>query len=332
MPNATPPAPPRNHDDDDDLFDLSRLVSTALPPPMDPDLPEDMVIPGAPPPREPLDSVRVAALPKKRPWTKRALSAGAAFAVGALVALGVAKTDANDETVATIAAPTAIAPESTPRPAAAPTIAVIHDEAPVHIAVAEESEAPTAEPTRVGDDEAREETAAPPVAEEATADPAEEAAIEEAPAEEAQPIEEAQPAAEEPAPFDSRQASMGQLLDHAVADLDQLSLPTHDPEAAPAPEAPAAEEPAAPTGPGRDDVQRVMESLRPAIAECAAGGHGLTYLQLNVTPAGRALAPRVSGPFAGSPEGSCMARAARTATFPAFDGDEAVTLRYPYRL
>ncbi len=75
-----------------------------------------------------------------------------------------------------------------------------------------------------------------------------------------------------------------------------------------------------------------MEGLHGAVLECAEGGaHGLTHIQVTITPEGRTRGVRVTGASAGSPQGSCMARVARTARFPAFEG-EAVTLRYPYRL
>jgi hypothetical protein len=158
---------------------------------------------------------------------------------------------------------------------------------------------------------------------------AEEADVEEATV--AEPEEAADAAPAEAPPVDTENASMGDLLDHAVAHLDELALPTHGERAEPEPE-PAVEEAPAPAGPSRQDVRSVMEGLRPALLECAANGHGLTHVQLTVTPNGRTRAIRVSGAFAGSPEGSCMARAARTAEFPPYEGDEAVTLRYPYRL
>jgi hypothetical protein len=149
----------------------------------------------------------------------------------------------------------------------------------------------------------------------------------------AEPTEVIEPEVTTPAPhpaIDTATASMDELLEHAVAHVAPLELPTRD-DREPAQPEPTVEESAAPMGPDRAEVQRVMDALRPALEECAAGGHGLTQVRLTVTPSGRARAVRISGPFAGSPEGSCMARTARSARFAEHESDDDVTVRYPYR-
>ncbi len=99
-------------------------------------------------------------------------------------------------------------------------------------------------------------------------------------------------------------------------------------EAASAPEAAPEDLRAAPS---REEVQRALDAVRPGVAECAAGAPGLVTVEVTVGSSGRVRSALVHGVFAGTPEGSCMARAVRRARFPRFT-DESVTIRYPYRL
>ena len=71
-----------------------------------------------------------------------------------------------------------------------------------------------------------------------------------------------------------------------------------------------------------------MEEVRGAVAECTNGLHGTAQLAITVHHSGRVQSVRVAGAFAG-PEGSCMARAARTAQFPRFSEDR-FSVTYPY--
>lgn len=106
---------------------------------------------------------------------------------------------------------------------------------------------------------------------------------------------------------------------------------------APGPSVPAeASEPEAspeelPEHPSREAVQHTMTALLPAIRECAAGQSGALQVEVTVGSSGRVRNALVTGAFAGTPEGSCMARTVRGARFPRF-GQESFTVRYPFRL
>jgi hypothetical protein len=81
----------------------------------------------------------------------------------------------------------------------------------------------------------------------------------------------------------------------------------------------------------REDVRRGMEQVRPQLAACAGGRHGSLEAQVTISGAGRVNYSVISGNFVGTPEGSCMARALRTATFPPFAGTRFKVL-YPFVL
>ncbi|MCS6797453.1 MAG: hypothetical protein NZ898_02790 [Myxococcota bacterium] len=86
-----------------------------------------------------------------------------------------------------------------------------------------------------------------------------------------------------------------------------------------------------PEVPDRQHVRDAAESVRSAIAACASGRGGLVEIRFVIGSSGRVRTATVLGSFAGSPEGSCMARAAREARFPAFSA-ESFTVSYPYAL
>jgi hypothetical protein len=86
-----------------------------------------------------------------------------------------------------------------------------------------------------------------------------------------------------------------------------------------------------PEQPSREQAQEAMEGIRGAMVECAAGLHGRAELDITVHPSGRVMRAVTGGTFAGTAEGSCMARAARRARFPRFSG-APFSLRYPYTL
>jgi hypothetical protein len=314
-----PPAPPAVAEDEGQPWDLSRLVASAAPPPA----PREETAPDWPSPRQsyPLGEITPATPRRRARRAPRGVQALVAFSIGALVALVGSVRGADAPTAAAPLDPER-GPESAPTaPAAAPATS-----APATLSVASVVESPL-----------RVDAPAEPVervaAQRTRVARSREAVEDETTIAEAEPTEtiEAEVAAPPARPtIDTASASMNELLDHAVAHVEPLELPTHEDREAPQPE-PSAEEAEAPIGPDRDEVQRVMEELRPALQQCAAGGHGTTQVQLKVTPSGRARAIRINGPFAGSPEGSCMARAARTARFAGHEGDEDVTVRYPYR-
>jgi hypothetical protein len=73
-----------------------------------------------------------------------------------------------------------------------------------------------------------------------------------------------------------------------------------------------------------------MASVTPAVAACGPD-HGVATVQITVAHTGRVANAVVSGPLAGTPTGSCVARAVRTARFPEFSR-ETFALTYPFRI
>jgi predicted Zn finger-like uncharacterized protein len=87
-----------------------------------------------------------------------------------------------------------------------------------------------------------------------------------------------------------------------------------------------------PETPGRADVVSAMQGVTPAVQACGNGEHGTATVALTVTGStGRVTGANVTGQFAGTPIGSCIARAVRGATFPHFSRP-TFTVNYPFRL
>jgi hypothetical protein len=75
-----------------------------------------------------------------------------------------------------------------------------------------------------------------------------------------------------------------------------------------------------------------MQGVTPAVQACGNGEHGTATVALTVTGStGRVTGANVTGQFAGTPIGSCIARAVRGATFPHFSRP-TFTVNYPFRL
>lgn len=70
--------------------------------------------------------------------------------------------------------------------------------------------------------------------------------------------------------------------------------------------------------PTRAEVLAALEPLRPAVARCVQGQHGIAQLDITVINTGAVTHAVVAGDFAGTPEGSCIALAARDAKFAPF--------------
>ena len=174
------------------------------------------------------------------------------------------------------------------------------------------------------------------------------APVAEAPAEPVQPVPSAvpepillpPPAKEDPANA-ARKLPRGTRVERrALASEPRSELlvsareaPAPVPEAAPEPaapsEAPAA--PALPAQPSREDVSAALNAVVPALQKCVGDRHDTADVTLTVRPAGFVSYAVVSGPYAGSAEGSCIARAVKAAKFPAFS-DSSVRINYPFQL
>jgi len=85
------------------------------------------------------------------------------------------------------------------------------------------------------------------------------------------------------------------------------------------------------TTPSRDDLTRVLRGLADDVAACGNGEHGLATVRFVINGTGRVRSADVSGSFAGTPVGSCIARVARRARFPTFAAS-TFTVSFPYRL
>jgi hypothetical protein len=92
---------------------------------------------------------------------------------------------------------------------------------------------------------------------------------------------------------------------------------------------------AAPSGlpplPSREQIQTGIEGLRAALQGCAGNAHGTSTARLTILGTGRVASATIEGAFAGTAQGSCMARALRTASFPRF-ASENLQVTYPFRL
>jgi hypothetical protein len=103
--------------------------------------------------------------------------------------------------------------------------------------------------------------------------------------------------------------------------------PTHAATPEPSPPPPSD----LPDTPDRDTIQAVLAGRTDAVRECAAGQHGLADVDVVIASTGRITTATVNGPFAGTPVGSCIARAVRGARFPAF-AQPRFEVTYPYHL
>jgi hypothetical protein len=86
-----------------------------------------------------------------------------------------------------------------------------------------------------------------------------------------------------------------------------------------------------PAQPGRGEVLSSLQAVEPAVRACAVERHGVATVRIVVAPSGRVTVATVLGEFAGTPTGSCVARAVRGARFPPFSG-ERFEITYPFQL
>ena len=80
-----------------------------------------------------------------------------------------------------------------------------------------------------------------------------------------------------------------------------------------------------------DDFKTGMDHVSGAAQACYKGTQGLASIKLVVAPSGKIQSVSVTGMFAGKPEGACVERAVRAATFPPWDGGPQ-TFHYSYLL
>jgi hypothetical protein len=86
-----------------------------------------------------------------------------------------------------------------------------------------------------------------------------------------------------------------------------------------------------PDAPSREEVVQRLESVRSSVRSCAAGHSGVADLDITVAHSGVIMHVLVGGDFAGTSQGSCIARAVREARFASFK-QERFRLLYPYAI
>jgi hypothetical protein len=86
-----------------------------------------------------------------------------------------------------------------------------------------------------------------------------------------------------------------------------------------------------PETPARGVVVQRLESVRSSVQACAAGRSGIADLDITIAHTGAVMHVLVGGDFAGTTQGSCIARAVREARFPTFK-QEHFRLLYPYAI
>ncbi len=80
----------------------------------------------------------------------------------------------------------------------------------------------------------------------------------------------------------------------------------------------------------RGDVQKGMGGVAGRVKRCGQGKRGTVTLKVVIGRTGRVISANAAGPFAGTPVGSCAARAVRAAKFPKSQNN--LTVRYPFKL
>ena len=80
------------------------------------------------------------------------------------------------------------------------------------------------------------------------------------------------------------------------------------------------------------DVRTALQRVETAVRACGGGEHGRAPVLITISgSSGRVTNAVVSGDFAGTPVGSCIARAVRGATFPTFTRP-TFTVNYPFSI
>jgi hypothetical protein len=222
-------------------------------------------------------------------------------------------------TAAEVAQPVAVAPKSVAPKAAAANVQQVEAASAPHVAQAlRVAQAPAATAARV----VKPATPAKPVREDAPA------AVEAAPvAQSAQASDDNVAQAALRAALGSETPEPAAAAEHAVAEHAAPAAASEAPSA----EAEVEDLGALPEAPSREDVIAGFEKVRDALATCAAGKHGVVEIDATIASSGRVSRSLIAGVFQGTPEGSCMARAARTARFPQFS-QPSLNVTYPVSL
>jgi hypothetical protein len=142
----------------------------------------------------------------------------------------------------------------------------------------------------------------------------------------------AAPVAAQPDPREEVEAEAAPVQAEVLVVTEAPAAEVTEAAAPEAPEAPEASEPAAPALPEkltRDQVRNGLDALRSQVLQCANGTYGRVLADVTISAPGRVSHAVIEGTFAGTNAGSCMARALRSAKFPAFSGED-ISVRYPF--
>ena len=73
-----------------------------------------------------------------------------------------------------------------------------------------------------------------------------------------------------------------------------------------------------------------MNAVAPAVKRCGQGNGGTITMNVMIGTTGRVTSAAATGAFAGTPIGSCAARAVRRAKFPS--SQKSLNVKYPFKL
>lgn len=113
--------------------------------------------------------------------------------------------------------------------------------------------------------------------------------------------------------------------------VEPATAPAPSPRRAPAAATEPAIDPSLPEAPSREQVAASFEAIASTVRSCTAQPLGMVPVRITVASSGRVTTALVTGRLAGTPEGSCIARAVRTARLPAFR-QERLVIDYPFQL
>jgi hypothetical protein len=178
-----------------------------------------------------------------------------------------------------------------------------------------------------------------PRAEAPAPQPAAAAAVPPAPEPEPAPVPEAEPEPEAPAEQAAPVVKAKPQKPRKKAAARRKVARAQEPKAEPTPAPP---EPAAapvikprntelPDTPSREAVVSALAPVRAAVRACAPGQRGVAQVDLTVSGNGKVTHAVVGGDFSGTPEGSCIARAVRSARFEPFKQPRFRVI-YPFSL
>ena len=82
------------------------------------------------------------------------------------------------------------------------------------------------------------------------------------------------------------------------------------------------------------DIQKGMAGIKGRVQNCYAQYNvpGMVNVTVTINPSGRVSSAQVTGKFAGTPTGTCVASAVKGASFPRFKGSAMSGIDYPFML